>query len=53
MSRLFISHSSANDAEAVTMRDWLKTEGWGDTFLDLDPERGPATNLRRIFAAPT
>lgn len=22
------------------MRDWLKTEGWDDVFLDLDPERG-------------
>jgi hypothetical protein len=40
MSRLFISHSSANDAEAVAIRQWLATEGWDDFFLDLDSERG-------------
>ena len=40
MARLFISHSSANDAEAVAIRDWLAAEGWDDVFLDLDPERG-------------
>jgi hypothetical protein len=40
MSRLFISHSSANNAEAVAIREWLATEGWDDVFLDLDPERG-------------
>jgi hypothetical protein len=39
VTRLFISHSSANDAEAV-VRDWLAAEGWDDVFLDLDPERG-------------
>jgi hypothetical protein len=38
MSRLFISHSSANNAEAVAIRDWLAGEGWNDVFLD--PERG-------------
>jgi hypothetical protein len=40
MSRLFISHSSGNNAEAVAIRDWLAGEGWDDVFLDLDPERG-------------
>src|SRR5262245_49544150 len=43
MSRIFISHSSANNDWAVRTRDWLVTEGWGrpdDIFLDLDPERG-------------
>jgi hypothetical protein len=40
VARLFISHSSANDAEAVAIRDWLAAEGWDDVFLDLDPERG-------------
>ena len=40
MSRLFLSHSSANNAEAVALCDWLKAEGWDDVFLDLDPERG-------------
>jgi hypothetical protein len=40
VSRIFLSHSSANNAEALALRDWLKGEGWDDVFLDLDPERG-------------
>ena len=40
MSRIFISHSSSNNAEAVALRDWLRDHGWDDLFLDLDPERG-------------
>ena len=40
MSRIFLSHSSANNAEAVAVRDWMQTQGWDDVFLDLDPERG-------------
>jgi formylglycine-generating enzyme required for sulfatase activity len=46
MSRLFISHSSGNNAEAVAIRDWLAGEGWDDVFLDLDPERGIAAGER-------
>jgi hypothetical protein len=40
MSRIFLSHSSANNAEAVGIRNWLAAEGWNEVFLDLDPERG-------------
>ena len=40
MSHIFLSHSSANNAEAIALRDWLVAEGWSDLFLDLDPERG-------------
>ena len=40
MSRIFLSHSSANNAEAVALHAWLAGEGWDDIFLDLDPERG-------------
>jgi formylglycine-generating enzyme required for sulfatase activity len=40
MSRIFLSHSSENNAEAVALRDWLVSHGWDDLFLDLDPERG-------------
>jgi WD40 repeat protein len=40
MSRLFISHSSSNNAEAVALGEWLRDQGWDDVFLDLDPERG-------------
>jgi formylglycine-generating enzyme required for sulfatase activity len=46
VSRIFLSHSSANDAEAVALRDWLTSEGWDDTFLDTDPERGIAAGQR-------
>ena len=46
MSRIFISHSSANNAQAIALRDWLKAEGWDDLFLDLDPERGIAAGER-------
>jgi hypothetical protein len=40
MSRIFLSHSSGNNAEAIALRDWLVSHGWDDLFLDLDPERG-------------
>jgi tetratricopeptide (TPR) repeat protein len=46
MSRLFLSHSSANNAEAVAIRDWLASEGWNEVFLDLDPVRGIAAGER-------
>jgi WD40 repeat protein len=40
MARIFISHSSADNADAIALRDWLASEGWDDVFLDLDPDRG-------------
>ena len=40
MAKLFISHSSENNAEAVAVSDWLATSGWNDVFLDLDPQHG-------------
>ncbi|BBZ46475.1 nSTAND1 domain-containing NTPase [Mycobacterium parmense] len=40
MARIFLSHSSVDNALAVGLRDWLKDEGWDDVFLDLDPDRG-------------
>lgn len=40
MARVFLSHSSANNAEAVALRDWLIGHGRDDLFLDLDPDRG-------------
>ena len=46
MSRIFLSHSSANNAEAVALRDWLNREGWDDVFLDVDPDRGIAAGER-------
>lgn len=40
MGKIFISHSSVNNAEALAIHDWLVEQGWGDVFLDLDPKRG-------------
>jgi WD40 repeat protein len=40
LGKIFISHSSANNAEALAIHDWLSAQGWGDVFLDLDPRRG-------------
>ena len=40
MSRIFLSHSSANNAQAIVLRDWLIGQGWDELFLDLDPQRG-------------
>src|SRR5262245_42471457 len=45
-SRIFISHSSVDNAPAIALRDWLVGEGWDDLFLDLDPERGIAAGER-------
>jgi hypothetical protein len=41
MSRIFLSHASLNNAEAVALRDWL-----AEIFLDLDPQRGIAAGER-------
>ena len=46
MARIFLSHSSVNNAEAAALRDWLIAEGWDDLFLDLDPTRGIAAGER-------
>lgn len=47
MSRIFLSHSSQNNSQAVALYDWLGREGWKDEiFLDLDPMRGIAAGDR-------
>jgi len=46
LSRIFLSHSSKNNFEAIALRDWLASEGWNDVFLDLDPDRGIAAAER-------
>jgi len=43
---LFISHSSQDNDHAVRVRDWLKSQGWGEVFLDLDPAQGLAPGQR-------
>ncbi len=40
MSRIFISHSSRNNDQAIALSQWLTREDWDDWFLDLDPKRG-------------
>jgi tetratricopeptide (TPR) repeat protein len=40
MSAIFLSHSNKDDFEAIAIRDWLNENGWGEVFLDLDPEQG-------------
>lgn len=41
MYKVFMSHSSQNNAEAVLLKNWLDENGWNGTiFLDLDPKQG-------------
>jgi hypothetical protein len=40
MARLFLSHSSKDNAAAIALRDWLAEHGYDDIFLDIDPARG-------------
>jgi hypothetical protein len=40
MARIFLSHSSKDNFAAIALSQWLKSEGWDDVFLDLDPEGG-------------
>jgi hypothetical protein len=40
VSRIFLSHSSANNAEASAIKKWMASHGWDDVFLDADPKDG-------------
>ena len=40
MSKIFISHSSVNNAQALALAQWLEDNGWGEYFLDITPARG-------------
>jgi hypothetical protein len=50
MSRVFISHSSANNAEALALAHWLEGNGWSDYFLDIHDTRGIAPGERWMAA---
>ena len=50
MSRIFISHSSANNAAALALASWLDAQGWSDYFLDIDDHRGIAPGERWMAA---
>ncbi|MFO0779402.1 MAG: toll/interleukin-1 receptor domain-containing protein [Nitrospira sp.] len=38
MSKIFISHSSQDNAKALAFAQWLEQQGWADFFLDIDPK---------------
>lgn len=40
MSKIFISHSSHDNAKALAVGQWLEQNGWADYFLDITPSRG-------------
>ena len=46
MARIFLSHSSVDEREAVALNKWLTDNGWDDVFLDIDPQRGLAAGER-------
>jgi formylglycine-generating enzyme required for sulfatase activity len=46
LARLFISHSSANNAAAIALCSWLSEQGFDDVFLDVDPDRGLVAGQR-------
>ncbi|WP_242684326.1 TIR domain-containing protein, partial [Paraburkholderia hospita] len=46
MTKIFISHSSANNALALAIGHWLADNGWDEYFLDLEPAKGLAPGER-------
>ncbi len=40
MSKIFITHSSHDNAKALAVAQWLEQNGWADYFLDITPSRG-------------
>ena len=55
MSKIFISHSSHDNAKALAVAQWLKQQGWADYFLDITPTRGlvPGTRWQAELRAAT
>src|SRR5262245_34123313 len=50
MARIFLSHSSSNNAAALALANWLETHGWSDYFLDIDKNCGIAPGERWMAA---
>jgi len=46
MSKIFISHSSANNGPALALAEWLDESGWAEYFLEINPSRGLAPGER-------
>ncbi|MDH5669046.1 MAG: SUMF1/EgtB/PvdO family nonheme iron enzyme [Nitrospira sp.] len=53
MSKIFISHSSQDNAKALAVAQWLEQNGWGEYFLDISPARGLAPGERWQTALKT
>lgn len=53
MSKIFISHSSADNAKALALAQWLEQQGWADYFLDITPSRGLSPGERWQAALKT
>lgn len=53
MSKIFISHSSRDNAKALAVAQWLERNGWGEYFLDITPSRGLAPGERWQAALKT
>ena len=53
MARIFISHSSKDNVPALAISQWLKTNGWGTPYLDIDPTQGlaPGEQWRKALTA--
>ena len=50
MSRIFLSHSSKNNFEAVALRDWLNENGWDYVVVQCDPDEGAHSGDRPLRA---
>ncbi|MFZ5504351.1 MAG: toll/interleukin-1 receptor domain-containing protein, partial [Pseudomonadota bacterium] len=50
MPRIFLSHSSKNNAAALALATWLQSRGWNDYFLDISEHRGIAPGERWMAA---
>ena len=46
MSKIFISHASANSPAALALACWLEQNGWGEYFLDIAATQGLAPGER-------
>jgi hypothetical protein len=53
VSRIFIGHSSADNAAALAVATWLADNGWSDYFLDITLNQGLAPGERWQAALQT
>jgi len=48
MARIFVSHSSLDNAVASDIMRWLRANGFDETFLDIDKDTGIATGFAGV-----